>query len=731
MRSFRRPTPTLARRFTSHSREWKGQTRARRSRIRFNGSARGIRDAGSTVKKARQLRNWLPRRDACSKRCRAAFNILAARMSRRLRPLKKPLNFNQLRATRQAPLNVLSVLQGSFPNSKFCRNRPIQIAHVSSEDWARVIFWDRSVCIEHSEGDPYAIFLKRAPAGAWAIVCQEHRGDLPEYEHYSKLCAGMSKEAYGILFGLNAAATTAPPPATAPAATPKALADGSAALKRKDYPTALQLLQPLAEQGDPKAQELVGEMNEHGWGIAADGAEALKWYRKAADQGDVLAQNSLGFMYLTGSGVTKNGAEALKWYRKAADQGNAEAQFNLGQMYGDDVAGAAKDTTEAAKWHRKAADQGYAFAQYFLGEDYAEGRGVPKDDAEALKWYRKAADQGIEPAKTALAQLTTAEVTKVAARSRNDFANVKVTQFFCDENQSILRIDSSSVDDSWVSTREALGQFGAFSVNLLYEKCNGNPGRSRIIFIEGAMNGCSSSTCLLLSLENGQSLLRWGGTPEGVKYTFNGEEWYAADQENVYWRREKEKIAQQQLVEQQKLESDKAQRLRAAVNSKRDIAGFTTGGTIDSLSEARNCTQLESQDNTVSYRCPSGEITLFLAGYLNPSVVAIVLLEFCDPKQGPVVAADVAQQFGILQFPWILHSLGPSAEGQLDSDKHLILIPAHILPSLAPGQASSIDCPVNFNRYSLELIDNSVIQRNTKAKVDQDHLLMSTPTQKF
>ncbi|MFZ1963900.1 MAG: lysozyme inhibitor LprI family protein [Roseiarcus sp.] len=532
-----------------------------------------------------------------------------------------------------------------------------------------------------------------------------------------------------------ASAATAPPPAPLPAATPKALADGSAALKRKDYPTALQLLQPLADQGDPNAQELVGEMNEHGWGIAADGAEALKWYRKAADQGDVLAQNSLGFLYLTGSGVTKNGAEALKWYRKAADQGNAEAQFNLGQIYGSGDAGAAKDTTEAAKWHRKAADQGYAFAQYFLGVDYAEGRGMPKDDAEALKWYRKAADQGLTAAKAALAQLTADEATKnaVAAPSPNDFSKVKVTQFLCHEgfgDQSILRIDSNSVDDAWVSTREALETFGAFSVNLLYAKCNGNPGRSRIIIVEGTNQNCNG-ICRFLSLENRESLRRWGLMPPGVKYTFKGEEWYAADQENVYWQQEKEKIARQQLIEQQKLESERAQHLRATVNNKQDIAGFTTGVTIESISEARNCTQQQVNDNTITYHCPSGEMTAILAEYLNPRVIAIILLEFCDPKQGPAVAADVAQQFGIVQFPWILHTLGPSAEGHLDSDKHLALIPANMLSSLAPGQASSINCPVNFNLYSLELIDDGVIRNNTKAKMDHDQLLTSTPTQKF
>ena len=54
--------------------------------------------------------------------------------------------------------------------------------------------------------------------------------------------------------------------------------------------------------------------------------EALKWLSKAADQGDAKAQGLLGNMYRDGKGVPQNYEEAEKWYRKAAAKGDAEAQ---------------------------------------------------------------------------------------------------------------------------------------------------------------------------------------------------------------------------------------------------------------------------------------------------------------------------------------------------------------------------------------------------------------------
>jgi uncharacterized protein len=143
------------------------------------------------------------------------------------------------------------------------------------------------------------------------------------------------------------------------------LEDGVAAYQRGDHVAAMQILRPLAEQGDAAAQANLGLMYDTGRGVPQDYAEALVWYRKAADQGYAVAQFNLGLMYANGRGVPQDDAQAVVWYRKAAEQGDAKAQFNLGRCYRAGC-GVEKDEAEAVQWFRKAADQGHREARKAL-----------------------------------------------------------------------------------------------------------------------------------------------------------------------------------------------------------------------------------------------------------------------------------------------------------------------------------------------------------------------------
>jgi len=168
---------------------------------------------------------------------------------------------------------------------------------------------------------------------------------------------------------------------------------GLDAYQRGDFATALRELEPLAKQGDAKAQYGLGFMYSQGQGVPKDYKKAAKWYKLSAEQGYADAQNSLGVMYQNGSGVSQDYKTAVKWYRLAADQGVAQAQSNLGNMY-DQGQGVPQDYAEAARWYRLAAERGNALAQYNLGVMYQNGQGVSQNDKEAVKWFRLAAEQG-------------------------------------------------------------------------------------------------------------------------------------------------------------------------------------------------------------------------------------------------------------------------------------------------------------------------------------------------
>jgi len=66
-----------------------------------------------------------------------------------------------------------------------------------------------------------------------------------------------------------------------------------AAFKREDYFVAYRLCLPLAEQGDPVAQSILGAMYGAGHGLALDYIEGYKWIILAAEQGEEVANQWL------------------------------------------------------------------------------------------------------------------------------------------------------------------------------------------------------------------------------------------------------------------------------------------------------------------------------------------------------------------------------------------------------------------------------------------------------
>jgi TPR repeat protein len=130
--------------------------------------------------------------------------------------------------------------------------------------------------------------------------------------------------------------------------------DGLTALRGHDYATALRLFCPLAEQGDSRAQSLVGDMYFAGEGVSRDVDEAVGWLRLAAHQGNADAQALLGFIYWNGLGGQQSSAVASYWFKIAAERGNPDAQLRLAMMYeiGD---GVPQNYVFAHKWFNLAA----------------------------------------------------------------------------------------------------------------------------------------------------------------------------------------------------------------------------------------------------------------------------------------------------------------------------------------------------------------------------------------
>jgi len=165
------------------------------------------------------------------------------------------------------------------------------------------------------------------------------------------------------------------------------LEKGINAFNEGDYETALAECQPLADEGNTKAQFCVGRLYANGFGVAMDDALALKWYGLAAAAGHAEAQYNLGVMHANGWGVQMNDVPAAGFYRLAAEQGFTPAQTALGFSY-KHGAGVERSLVSAFTWFDIAAQCG-DFSAASERDDLADSMSqdeIMSAQRSALQW---------------------------------------------------------------------------------------------------------------------------------------------------------------------------------------------------------------------------------------------------------------------------------------------------------------------------------------------------------
>lgn len=189
-----------------------------------------------------------------------------------------------------------------------------------------------------------------------------------------------------------------------------------------NYEEAFPALLYYAEQGEPRAQSLVGVCYQCGYSIEPDLPVALRWYQKAVENDDDLgkfllgiffysqkdsdkdtldltyklflssadaidsSKTYLGLCYLEGKGVVQDRLKAVEWFKKAANAGDAAGQTRLANCYYDGIV-VAKDLAEAYKWYHKAAEQRDGAALNKMGLCCFYGYGVDQSYADAAYWF--------------------------------------------------------------------------------------------------------------------------------------------------------------------------------------------------------------------------------------------------------------------------------------------------------------------------------------------------------
>jgi TPR repeat protein len=87
--------------------------------------------------------------------------------------------------------------------------------------------------------------------------------------------------------------------------------DGMAAYNRGDYLPAIRLFRPLAEQGNARAQTVLGVMFRKGEGVPKNAVRARMWFGLAAKSGDVGAKAGLREVSKTMTREEVSQAEAM------------------------------------------------------------------------------------------------------------------------------------------------------------------------------------------------------------------------------------------------------------------------------------------------------------------------------------------------------------------------------------------------------------------------------------
>ncbi|KAI9208150.1 kinase-like domain-containing protein [Polychytrium aggregatum] len=90
--------------------------------------------------------------------------------------------------------------------------------------------------------------------------------------------------------------------------------------------TSLTFTQAAVDQGNPWAQNFLGECYEHGRGVQRNVTKAIKCYSDAAAQSNVPALMNMGRCHFDGVGVERDGQMAAFWFDRAVEQGCEEAR---------------------------------------------------------------------------------------------------------------------------------------------------------------------------------------------------------------------------------------------------------------------------------------------------------------------------------------------------------------------------------------------------------------------
>ncbi|MEZ5849819.1 MAG: protein kinase [Hyphomicrobiaceae bacterium] len=155
-------------------------------------------------------------------------------------------------------------------------------------------------------------------------------------------------------------------------------------------------LERMANAFHSDAMTILGVMHRDGLGTPKDVPRAIDYYRRAAALGATGAMRDLAVLLGAGEGVAKDAGRARELLQTAIAHGDESSQHLFGFWYEVGFV-VQQNYTEALRNYRAAAERLYGPSMQEIGNLYYDGKGVTKNQAEALRWFRLGAERNNAP----------------------------------------------------------------------------------------------------------------------------------------------------------------------------------------------------------------------------------------------------------------------------------------------------------------------------------------------
>ena len=160
--------------------------------------------------------------------------------------------------------------------------------------------------------------------------------------------------------------------------------------------------------GDGEECLMIGDIFDHGHGVAEDAGLARFWFEKGARCGNGECCYRLALIYEDGSGSEFNQEAARFWFREGLRRRNPLVMAELGHRLtlGEGIWKELRNPVAGVQLLKSSLkNDEYSIGHYYLAQCHELGVGVPVDVPEAIRLYRLAADRGSERAEEACHRL--------------------------------------------------------------------------------------------------------------------------------------------------------------------------------------------------------------------------------------------------------------------------------------------------------------------------------------